>query len=49
MSNTKKETMFKHEGKTVSVIGKSRVKTYKELYNQLSQLQKRFLNKKRKF
>ena len=40
MSNTAIENMFKHQGKTVNVIGKSRVKTYKDLFTQLSQLQK---------
>jgi len=32
--------MFKHEGKTVNIMGKTRVKTYQELYMRLSQLQK---------
>ena len=32
MSKTPIEIMFKHEGKTVNVIGKNRVKTYKELF-----------------
>ena len=31
--------MFSHDGKTVNVIGKTRVKTYKELYNHLEELQ----------
>ena len=32
--------MFQHEGKTVKIIGKTRVKTYIELYNYLEDLQK---------
>ena len=32
--------MFKHEGKIVNIIGKTRIKTYKELYNYLEDLQK---------
>jgi len=32
--------MFKHEGKTVNVIGKNRVKTYKELYEYIEELEK---------
>ena len=39
MSNTSMKKMFKHQGKTVNVIGKSRVKTYEELFNSLSKLQ----------
>jgi len=31
--------MFKHEGKTVKIIGKARIKTYKELYNYIEDLQ----------
>ena len=31
--------MFKHRGKTVNIIGKTRVKTYRDLYRQLSELQ----------
>ena len=31
--------MFKHEGKIVNIIGKTRIKTYKELYNYLEDLQ----------
>ena len=30
--------MFKHEGKIVTIIGKSRIKTYKELYDYLEDL-----------
>ena len=33
------EDMFKHRGKTVNIIGKTRVKTYRDLYRQLSELQ----------
>ena len=40
MSNISMKNMFKHQGKTVSVIGKSRIKIYEELYSQLSELQK---------
>ena len=40
MSNTAVENMFSHDGKTVKIIGKARVKTYHDLYMQLSQLQK---------
>ena len=40
MSNMAMKNMFKHQGKTVNVIGKTRVKTYEELYHQLTQLQK---------
>ena len=32
--------MFKHEGKTASVIGNTRVKTYQELYFHLNEMQK---------
>ena len=31
--------MFGHEGKTVKIIGKSRVKTYQELYDYIEELQ----------
>ena len=31
--------MFKHEGKTVNVMGKNRVKTYKELYEYIEELE----------
>ena len=40
MSNTAVENMFAHDGKTVNIIGKARIKTYHDLYMQLSQLQK---------
>ena len=40
MSNIAIDSMFKHEGKTVNIMGKTRVKTYQELYILLSQLQK---------
>ncbi|SVB83328.1 uncharacterized protein METZ01_LOCUS236182, partial [marine metagenome] len=40
MSNKAINSMFKHEGKTVNIMGKTRVKTYQELYMRLSQLQK---------
>ena len=40
MSNKAVENMFKHTGKTVNIIGKTRVKTYQDLYAQLSDLQK---------
>ena len=40
MSNTAVENMFTHDGKTVKIIGKTRNKTYQDLYMQLSQLQK---------
>ena len=40
MSNTAVENMFTHDGKTVKIIGKARIKTYHGLYMQLSQLQK---------
>ena len=39
MSNRHFEDMFKHQGKTVNIIGKTRVKTYRDLYRQLSELQ----------
>ena len=32
--------MFNHDGKTASVIGNARVRTYKELYLMLTELQK---------
>ena len=34
------KNMFDHEGKTVNVIGKSRVKAYQELYDYVEELQK---------
>ena len=40
MLNSTVENMFKHDGKTVKIIGKTRIKTYQDLYMQLSQLQK---------
>ena len=40
MLNRAVEHMFKHTGKTVNIIGKTRVKTYKDLYVKLSDLQK---------
>ena len=40
MSNSAVENMFKHTGKTVNIIGKTRIKTYRDLYLQLSDLQK---------
>ena len=40
MSNSAVEKMFKHKGKTVTIIGKTRIKTYRDLYLQLSDLQK---------
>ena len=33
------EDMFKHQGKTVKIIGKTRVKTYRDLYRKLTELQ----------
>ena len=39
MSNRHFEDMFSHQGKTVNIIGKTRVKTYRDLYRQLSDLQ----------
>ena len=39
MSNRQFEDMFKHQGKTVNIIGKTRVKTYRDLYRQLTELQ----------
>ena len=33
------ENMFKYQGKTTRVIGSSRTKTYKELYEYISSLQ----------
>ena len=32
--------MFQHEGKTVKIIGKSRIKTYQELYDYIEYLQR---------
>ena len=40
MLNSTVENMFKHDGKTVKILGKTRIKTYHDLYMQLSQLQK---------
>tara|TARA_B110000263_G_scaffold131899_1_gene114674 strand:- start:37 stop:2565 length:2529 start_codon:yes stop_codon:yes gene_type:complete len=39
MSNRHFEDMFRHQGKTVNIIGKTRVKTYRDIYRQLSELQ----------
>ena len=39
MSNRYFEDMFRHQGKTVNIIGKTRVKTYRDLYRQLTELQ----------
>jgi len=39
MSNRHFEDMFSHQGKTVNIIGKTRVKTYRDLYRQLTELQ----------
>jgi len=41
MSNRHFEDMFKHRGKTVNIIGKTRVKTYRDLYRQLTELQEK--------
>ena len=41
MSNRHFEDMFKHQGKTVNIIGKTRVKTYRDLYRQLTELQEK--------
>ena len=41
MSNRHFEDMFKHQGKTVNIIGKNRVKTYRDLYRQLTELQEK--------
>ena len=41
MSNRHFEDMFRHQGKTVNIIGKTRVKTYRDLYRQLSELQEK--------
>ena len=40
MSNRAVENMFKHTGKTVNIIGKTRINTYRDLYADLSNLQK---------
>ena len=40
MSEKSIKNMFNYQGKTVNVIGKTRVKTYKELYEYIDQLQK---------
>jgi len=40
MSNKAVNDMFTSKGKTVNIIGKTRVKTYRDLYLQLSDLQK---------
>ena len=39
MSENPISNMFDHEGKTVKIIGKARIKTYKELYNYIEDLQ----------
>ena len=39
MSEKPINNMFEHDGKTVKVIGKARIKTYKELYNYIEDLQ----------
>jgi ribonucleoside-diphosphate reductase alpha chain len=41
MSNRHFEDMFNHQGKTVNIIGKTRVKTYRDLYRQLTGLQEK--------
>jgi ribonucleoside-diphosphate reductase alpha chain len=41
MSNKHFEDMFRHQGKTVNIIGKTRVKTYRDLYRQLTELQEK--------
>ena len=41
MSNRHFEDMFMHQGKTVNIIGKTRVKTYRDLYRQLTELQEK--------
>ena len=41
MSNRHFEDMFRHQGKTVNIIGKTRVKTYQDLYRQLTELQEK--------
>ena len=41
MSNRHFEDMFRHQGKTVNIIGKTRVKTYRDLYRQLTDLQEK--------
>ncbi|HIM53015.1 MAG TPA: adenosylcobalamin-dependent ribonucleoside-diphosphate reductase, partial [Candidatus Marinimicrobia bacterium] len=41
MSNRHFEDMFRHQGKTVNIIGKTRVKTYRDLYRQLTELQEK--------
>ncbi len=41
MSNRHFEDMFNHQGKTVNIIGKTRVKTYRDLYRQLTELQEK--------
>ena len=40
MLNKAVEDMFKHTGKTVNIIGKTRIRTYQGLYVQLSDMQK---------
>ncbi len=32
--------LFDHKGKTVNIIGKSRIKSYQELYDYIEELQK---------
>ena len=39
MSNRHFEDMFRHQGKTVNIIGKTRIKTYRDLYRELTELQ----------
>ncbi len=41
MSNRHFEDMFRHQGKTVNIIGKTRVTTYRDLYRQLTELQEK--------
>ncbi len=40
MSENPINNMLEHEGKTVKIIGKTRIKTYKELFNHIDDLQK---------
>ena len=39
MSNQPIETMFRHQGKTVNIIGKNRTKIYEDLYKEITELQ----------
>ena len=39
MSNQPIESMFRHQGKTVNIIGKNRTKIYQELYKDITELQ----------